>query len=206
MPQRSLHLFPYGDQPLFIPFAQDLDRSLLETEVIQSDAGQLGDPERGIEQGEDDGLIAVALGRGHVYGAQQLADLCLDEGGDHLPRSLRYLQPVEGVGTHQALGGQPGPERPDGAQVAVYGMAGEPLVLGFGETVAAEAPLMQQVEDEGPDLRGPDEGGVPGQPLGAEEPLQIGYAAHHYGYGPFALALGLGEEPVALEQPFQVRG
>ena len=35
-------------------------------------------------------------------------------------------------------------------------MSGESFLLGFGEVVVAEAPLLLQVEDEGPDLGGPD--------------------------------------------------
>ena len=85
-------------------------------------------------------------------------------------------------------------------------MAGEPLLLGFSEAVIAEAFLALQVEDEGPDLGRADERGVGGQPLGAEEPPQIAHAAADYGYGILALALGFGEQAIALDQPFQVCG
>ena len=65
---------------------------------------------RGIEQGEDDGLIAVAFRRGDIDGPQELPDCRLDEGGYYLAWSFGYLELIEGMGIHQALRGQPGPE------------------------------------------------------------------------------------------------
>ena len=56
---------------------------------------------------------------------------------------------------------------------------------------------MKEVEDKGPYLAGADCGGVGGEPLGAEEALEVGYAAGHGGYGFGALALGPGAERVA---------
>ena len=87
---------------------------------------------------------------------QELPDLFVGEGGHDFPGRFRYLHPGEGAGLYHLLRDQPGPEGPDGTQITVDAVSGESFLLGFGEAVVAEAPLLLQVEDEGPDLGGPD--------------------------------------------------
>jgi len=64
----------------------------------------------------------------------------------------------------------------------------------------AEAPLLLQVEDKGPYLAVAYLGYIGGESLGAEELLQIADAVGHRLYGLFALALGLGAEPITHDE------
>ena len=62
-------------------------------------------------------------------------------------------------------------------------MAGETSILGFSEAMAAEAPLLLQVEDKGPEFIGPDIGYIGGKALGYEELFEIADASGNDDYG-----------------------
>ena len=62
-------------------------------------------------------------------------------------------------------------------------MAGETSILGFSEAMAAEASLLLQVEDKGPELIGADIGYIGGKALGHEELFEIADASGNDGYG-----------------------
>ena len=73
-----------------------------------------------------------------------------------------------------------------------------------GEGVSTEALLILEIEDKGSYLIGADLGCVGGEALGVEEPLKIADTAGNRLNGLFAFPLGLGAEPVALEETCEV--
>ena len=74
------------------------------------------------------------------------------------------------------------------------------VLLCLIERVTTEALLPLKVEDESPELSGPDLSYIGRQPFGAEEILEVSNTVGHDGYCFIAFALGLGIQPVPLDQ------
>lgn len=205
-PQQAAHTLPDGDDPLIPPLAGNLQHPLINPHVIQHEGGQLRDPEPGIEQGEYHGTVPEPYGRCAVYYPEERLYLGRGERGDHLARSFGYLHPGEGVLVDYALAREPGPEGPHRAQVAVYAVGGEAVLLRCGVGVLAEPLLVLEVDDEGPDLVWTYGPGVGGPPLGDQVALQVRDAGGDCADGPGALALGASAEGVALDEDPELCG
>jgi hypothetical protein len=66
--------------------------------------------------------------------------------------------------------------------------------------MAAEAPFVLQVEDEGSELIPADRCHIGGQALGLEVVMEVGYAVDDDIYGHIGLALGTGVELVSWDE------
>lgn len=154
----------------------NLEQSLDEPEIIHPDAGQLTNPKCGIQKGEDYGIVSIApRGRG-VDGSQQGFKLEVRKSRDYFSWRLRDLHPCEWILCDDPLAYKPGPEGPSGTQVAVNGVPRKAVLLGLCKWVLTKAPLLLQVEDEGPYLANPYLGHIGGEPLGTEKRFKVAHA------------------------------
>jgi len=92
----------------------------------------------------------------YVDDGEECQQLVFRESRNDFPQHSGQPDFTKGVGLYNFLSIEPAPERSDGAQVAVDGMARETPFLRSAEGVVGEAPLLLQVEDEGPDLSDAD--------------------------------------------------
>jgi hypothetical protein len=114
--------------------------------------GQLAHPEGRVQQCHDHGIVPVSLSGLAINGSQQCPELVFGEGDNELTLHPGHFHLGKGVYLDKFFAIEPAPEGPDGAQVAVDAVAGETPVLGPAERVVGEAPLILQVEYEGPYL------------------------------------------------------
>ena len=192
------HFATHWHHPLLVAFPQYLELGFLQRHVGQQQTDEFGDPQPGVQQGQDDGIIPIPLGGVGVDDGQQLPDLVGGEGGDDLLGRPRYLHHSEGVRFQESLGHQPGEESPNTAQVGIDGMTGETPVLGRGPGMPVKAGFLPEIEDKGPDLPCGNQPDLGGGPEVRQEVLQIGDAGEDNIDGIWALSLGGGAEGIVL--------
>jgi len=200
------HLAAHRYQAFLVAFAQHLELGFIQGHVGQLQSDELGDPQPGIQEGQDDDIIPVSLRRGGVDDRQQLLDLAGGERGNDLLGRARQLHPVEGSLLQESFGYQPGEEGPDAAQVGVDGVTGQAPILGWGPGMVGKAGLLPQVEDEGPDLLGGNAVHLGGGPEIHQEVLQVGDAGEDNIDGFGAFPLGGGTEIIVLFEALQIGG
>ena len=127
---------------------------------------------------------------------QQVLDLRLGKGGDHLPRRRGHLDPLERAGGDNALGLEPGEEAADAPHVGVDGMPGEAARLRVGRRVVLETASSLQVDDEGPDLHVRYFPGIGGGAVAGQEFGQVAYTVGDDVDRVLALAFGGGVERI----------
>ena len=103
VPEQSLNLLTYWDEALLISFAQDLENAIFQPDVVQLQVTQLRYPHGGIQQSQDDGMVAVTLRRCDIYGSQQLLHLEVAESRDDPIGWSWNLHPVKGITLYEAL-------------------------------------------------------------------------------------------------------
>ena len=203
-PEAVLHFPAERNETLLVAFPQYLENPFFETDIAHFQSGQFGDPESGIQQSQDNGVVAVAVVACGIDGRQQPLDLVQREGLDHLAGHPRQLHTGEWRGSDNLLRHQPRPESPDAAQVAVHGVVGKLVRPLPDERVVGETGLLPEVEDECPDLAGADEGGVARPSHSAQELVKVPDAAGDNSHRARALSFSAGAELVAGEEGEQV--
>jgi len=173
-PQQFLNLTAEGHLPFLAAFAPDFQYAIFQLYIAHLQAAQLADPQAGIEQRQENGVVSKASLRLRFGGGQQRRQLCLGEGSDDLFRRFRDFNPVEGVGWYQVFRQAPVGETFQAAEVAVQGMAGQ-FSVGFGlvQRVGGEPPLLPEVQDESADGVGVQIGGVVRLAFGVEKTQEV---------------------------------
>ena len=100
-------------------FPHDPDRLMVYVNVDELDAGQLREPQAGVQEGQDDGPVPHPQ-EGVVAEHEQLLDVLGLEGPDQLLRDLRRVHPGHGVYLQCSLFDQPVEEAVDAAIVVVH--------------------------------------------------------------------------------------
>jgi hypothetical protein len=110
------------DDPVFAALAADGDLPLPQVDVAGPQAGQLGQPDAGLDEHCDDRGVAALREAPARTGMVQPGQLLAGEDRDELVGDARWLQPGHRVG-HLVFGGEPLEELLQGA-VLVAGVRG----------------------------------------------------------------------------------
>ncbi len=206
-PQQLLNLAAERHLSFFTALAPDFQNPLFQVEIAHLQTAQFADPQAGIEQRQDDGVIPETTGRFRFSGFKERRQLLLGEGGDDFFRRFRNFHPIERIRRQQLFRPAPVGEAFEAAEVAVQGVAGQAPV-GFRpvQRVTGEALLLPQVEDEGADGVGVQIGGEVGLAFGIEEAQEVDDGRGGGLDGPGALALGGVAQLKAFQQPVDVGG
>jgi hypothetical protein len=160
VPEQALHLLADGNQALLVAFTQDFQHAVIELQIGELQSEEFGDPQPGIEQGQDDRIVALPLGVAGIHGIEQQLDLRGRERGHDFFRYFGDFHPLKRVRRDDFFRDQPGKENPDAADVTIDAVLGEQPILDTGRRMIREKRLLLQVEDEGADLLRADRGDV----------------------------------------------
>ena len=124
VPEEALHLPADGNETLLVAFTQDFKHALIELQIGEPQSEEFGDPQPGIEQGQDDRIVALPQGGGGVHGIEQLLDLGGRKRGHDFFRHFGNFHPFKRVRRDDFFRYQPGKENPDTADVTIDAVFG----------------------------------------------------------------------------------
>ena len=75
VPEQALHLLADRNHALLVAFTQDFQHAVIELYISELQSEEFGDPQPGIEQGQDDRVVALPLGVAGIHGIEQQLDL-----------------------------------------------------------------------------------------------------------------------------------